>query len=108
MTQGKKVRHIIEAEVLALKAQGMSQLAIAKKLGVHKNTVRAAADPEYAEQRNASRRVERSVSQLMRVEPAVINPVKAEFIHDTRSFTGRALGDPLPGRSALDQKRAGA
>lgn len=31
-----------------------------------------------------------------------------EEIEDTRSLTGKLMGDPLPGRSALDKKRKGS
>lgn len=32
---------------------------------------------------------------------------RAEIQPDTRSLTGRLLGDPMPGRSALDRRREG-
>jgi hypothetical protein len=42
-----------------------------------------------------------------RLSAAMSNRILAQvvIIHDTRSVTARMMGDPLPGRSALDQKK---
>ncbi len=46
--------------------------------------------------RAAARHAERDASRLLQLVPA-----------DTRNLTARIFGDPLPGRSALDQRKQG-
>ena len=64
---------------------------IAKHFGVTPDTVRRVLDPEWAARRRAGIT---DGERLLREVPA-----------DTRDLTARALGDPLPGRSALDRMR---
>ena len=85
-------------------------------VGLGYETLRSAADPEFAQRRrdgiNARRRADYSRRYIPpdthRVE-RVLTPKEAlaalaSIPHDTRSFTARAFGDPLPGRSALDRR----
>lgn len=48
----------------------------------------------------------RQAAGLARLEPRIDDSVLATVPADTRTITGRAFGDPLPGRSALDRKMA--
>jgi hypothetical protein len=43
--------------------------------------------------------------QRYRPTPAELRRLAREVPPDTRDVTGQLLGDPLPGRSALDQMR---
>ncbi|MEM8575536.1 MAG: hypothetical protein AAGF48_12975 [Pseudomonadota bacterium] len=94
-----------EEEVLErakeLRATGKSWRAVAEWLNVGVGSVwlQRRLVPGFAEranERNAMSRLERATGEPL--------PIPL----DTRSITARVFGDPLPGRSALDKKRAEA
>lgn len=104
------------AEAGKLHSNGWSYTRIGEKLGVHRQTVKRALDPEYAAYRSrqvleAWRKREGYHEIRQRVHKreaaASINlhldvaARLAEIPPDTRDLTGRLFGDPLPGRSAL-------
>lgn len=41
---------------------------------------------------------------VISVRSDIVDRLRSEIPHDTRTLTGRLCGDPLPGRSALDRK----
>lgn len=77
------------ARIRQLRRQGETYKAIGAAIGIHKTTV-----ADWLGKSNRGRNPFRPNDRDL---PAV--PV------DTRDMTGRMLGDPLPGRSALDKKR---
>ena len=100
----------IKAAAIELRANGHSWTSIRKKLGVGIEWIRRRIVPGYAETSNRksqerlhrdgeSNRVagrwRRELESHQRAQPRP---------EDTRNFTQRFLGDPLPGRSALDAK----
>lgn len=96
-----------------LQQDGQTWSSVARHFNVSWETLRRQLDPEWAEKRrqaiNANRRAEGSnpsghaARRRRNIEP----PEKViHRIVDTRSPTSKLLGDPPPGRSALDQKRA--
>lgn len=101
-------------QIRQMLASGKSWQAIADILGTTYSTIRMKLDPEFARARkdrvNAARRganpfksPKKSQHYVTKstVDPDQISPPP----RDTRSLTSRVFGDPLPGRSALDQKR---
>lgn len=105
-------RFDIAADVLArarqLRAVGTSWANIGAGLGYHENTIRERLDPDFA----AARRLRYSGPPVFihgsepRLSPAEIARALATVPLDTRSIQARFLGDPLPGRSALDRRRS--
>lgn len=95
-------------------AEGLSIRAIARLFGVTPVTVRRQIDDGFRVKLNARqgeyyRRQRASVDN----HQAARNPPEedwksriAEIPTDTRGLTGRLCGDPLPGRSAWDRKKA--
>lgn len=94
-----------------MRASGMSWRAIGQQFGLHHEAVRRAVDPEYREHRNALGRKRNAISKakhasVMRDDAKTDGErLLREVPADTRTPMQRALGDPLPGRSALDRKR---
>lgn len=111
-------KEFIAAEVERLRAihGHCSWERLAREIGVTSDSVRRAVDPGYAERRNAQlharRMAERPatakrINRVPDTSPELRRDAAsriAEIPKDTRSVTGRILGDPLPGRSALDRR----
>lgn len=106
----KKARQMIQA--------GATWKAVGRELGCAADTVRRWLDPQWAEMRrkqvNEARLRKRLGNPVQREKPQSLRvAVKADAERafaqvppDTRDLTARIFGDPLPGRSALDQREA--
>lgn len=100
-----------------LRAAGWTWTRLGQKFGCAWETVRRRIDPEYAEFRKQQINRARGVHRIGDVAPLLRErATRADVRHsaeslmddvpaDTRDLTARMLGDPLPGRSALDQKK---
>jgi hypothetical protein len=98
----------------ALKAQGWGYTRIGELLGTTGQTVKTRLEPDYEELRkqrtNEIRRSHRGYSikdvvlSERRVPEEILAARLAEIPQDTRTQGQRLLGDPLPGRSALDRR----
>lgn len=109
---------MIAPEVIELRKNNMTWNAIAAKLGASLETVHRAIDPTYGSVRrgsaNATRKSRRKASpnarsaHIAEAKPSAEDAARAlaAIPPDTRDFTARLFGDPLPGRSALDQRGA--
>lgn len=113
-----KVSKAKQQEVKDLRAAGFPYREIVAQTGVNAHNVRCILDPNYRTARYA-----RSKPPRKQVSGGVpkgggsgYHASKADrdidFVslvsrvpEDTRGLTARICGDPLPGRSALDQKR---
>lgn len=95
-----------------MRANGMAIFAIAAALGVPDDRVRKTIDPAYRERVRA----EKARQHYRNRSRAGIEPIDRKAVRDaarlrqqippdTRGLTARIAGDPLPGRSALDQQR---
>jgi hypothetical protein len=119
------------SQARAMLANGASLTAIASRIGCDRGTIRKDLHTEYLAVRTAniakaaetrarnaklgrterprSNRV-RNTGIVARLTNSTTNADAARLLvlipADTRSLTGRLLNDPLPGRSALDMKRA--
>lgn len=115
----KTNRPYFKARAAELQKQGLGIMQIAKALNVSRETARHLIDEEgYQKKLERNRVYEQEKRVRMKAEslliPKVISRIPnevvearlAEIPHDTRSKTGRICGDPLPGRSALDMRRA--
>jgi hypothetical protein len=51
--------------------------------------------------------IDRRGEREVKPDPREVARLKAAIPQDTRSTTGRVFGDPLPGRRAIDRRRAG-
>jgi hypothetical protein len=94
-----------------LRAAGMKWETIANRLNVGSDGLKRRLDPEYRERRNqqmreANERRDPLHNFASRVPMAEVYRLLDTVPADTRGFTARACGDPLPGRSALDKYRA--
>jgi len=110
---------IAEAEVLRARNRRLWTVnKLAKRYGVAWTTMWAALDPGYLERLREQRR--QSMHKLRRAKRAEGTPRQREHFEysvdrDARNcarvsgepltLTGRILGDPPPGRSALDKRR---
>lgn len=101
-------------QIRQMLASGKSWQTIADILGTTYSTIRMKLDPEFARARkdrvNAARRGANTYKSPKKsqhyVTKSSVNPEQIPSQpRDTRNLTGRLFGDPLPGRSALDQKR---
>ena len=103
-------RFDIAADVLAgarkLRAAGTSWASIGAHLGYHEHTIRKRLDPDFAEARRVRYASPAPCMQTMepRLTPAEAERALATVPPDTRTLQARFLGDPLPGRSALDRR----
>lgn len=88
---------------------------IGRKLGCNPDTIRRRLDPKWREYRAAQiRSVKHAdgyvnmnrVSEVRRSRRDEADRRMAEIPEDTRSVSQRIMGDPLPGRSALDNRNA--
>ena len=93
-----------------LRDAGLSWAQIGARLGYHEKTIRERLDPDFA----AARRLRYTDMVAFigtseeRITPEEAARAIATVPLDTRGVQARFLGDPLPGRSALDRKRLGA
>lgn len=100
------------AEAKRLRAAGVDFKNIGRALCINETTAHMWVDPDYAQSRreqiNEARRHWRKQSKSVNthavfnhgLNDAEIMRRLREIPEDTRSLTGRLLGDPLPGRSA--------
>lgn len=95
--------------VRTMRAQGMSWHSLSRVWGCSEETVRRLIDLEYRERR-ADRyrpvhmRQPRNYGNPSRMTSAEAARVLDTVPQDTRSLSAKLMGDPLPGRSALDRK----
>lgn len=98
---------------------GSSWTATASRTGISVDRLKRRFDPGYADHRAEKVRMWRAQNgrsghggsskhwhhdlPFYHVDPALIAQAIATVPADTRSRTGRLLGDPLPGRSALER-----
>jgi len=115
-----------------MRERGVSFVDIGKHFGVHRETIRYQIVPESRERRKAKERerfkakrpAERRQKEhcnIIAKEAAAskrtadvkayrvpLEDLEARFAeipkHDTRDLTGRLMGDPLPGRRAIDMR----
>jgi hypothetical protein len=89
--------------------------ALGVEFGVRPRTLQNSLDPHFRERRRSYERKARLadrhvIRDFLDVEhPLSVAELKARraaLPDDTRSLTGQILGDPLPGRSARDQRQA--
>lgn len=99
--------------------QGTAWRRAAEETGVPYDALRRALDPIYKAQRceavnRARHRIDRSaiikrqhLGDDPRTKPdeATVARLRAAIPADTGPLTARLLGDPMPGRSALDRRR---
>lgn len=101
-----------KAEIRRLRKDGMSWNAIGGIFGVTPDTVRGAIDPEFRARRNAQiehRRKMRRMGEHFTAASIDRASLRAdaerrmeEIPADTRDLTALILGDPIPGRRAID------
>ena len=109
-------REEIAPTVQKLRDDGLTWAQIGRKLGIRGEVAKRSVDADYhARIRERQKNYHRERRQTFKVpqknhfvrkddiDPRVLNSVPP----DTRTFTARAFGDPLPGRSALDRKMQG-
>lgn len=103
-----------------MREEGISWTAIGREFLCKPETIRRHIDLEWATRERERKRNNKKNQQSQKPKaPTVIShPVRgkisqleiaaaiAKIPKDTRTSTSKWLGDPLPGRSALDQKRA--
>lgn len=93
--------------------------ALAAELGIGRDKLKRALVPGYGARRNAVQRRSRRAAgevglplrhcaeDIRRATPAEAARRLAEIPPDVRSLTARILGDPLPGRRAIDLEPRG-
>jgi hypothetical protein len=115
------VPHEVLEEVVCRREAGEAWSHAASAVGFSVEVLRARLDPEFLARRKAqwAKRPkdfrlkyyrETSIGAVRhtieRIRPDEVERLRDTVPLDTRNFTGKAMGDPLPGRSALDAKRA--
>lgn len=88
--------------------QGMKWSRVAARLGVTENGLRRRLDARFSDVRTQGRRSARGLvapAGESRLRESEAEEIIATIPPDTRNMTARAFGDPLPGRSALDQEK---
>ena len=109
---GRKISDETKEAIRDLRARGMTWLDISNRFGVSYTTARCICDPVYAAN-EAERRRRWTIrhEQKMELQRAQAAGKPKEYLppvpRDTRDLTARIMGDPLPGRSALDRMRNG-
>jgi hypothetical protein len=96
------------AEIRSRYYAGESMTAIARRCGSAREIIKGGVNPEWAARNRA-----RAEANNKRRRAAVVSRAAEEAWRgrcpvapdDTRSMTARLCGDPLPGRSALDNER---
>jgi len=117
----RAARPVIESIVGQCGAEASAWHQAAKAAGVPYDALRRALDTEYRKMRVASSRRSAISSGHMHAiihrkqlgdaprekgpDEATVARLRAAIPPDTRSLTARMLGDPIPGRSALDRRR---
>jgi hypothetical protein len=103
----------LRAEARELQAYGLSNVEIAERLGTTPrrisdwlSPVSVDRDLSLAEGRYRGRLMAETVTDQVTPEDYAARLAEIPKT-DTRSLIGRIVGDPLPGRSALDRKRNG-
>jgi hypothetical protein len=98
---------------LELKEQGMGWSRVSARLGVSEEGLKRRLVPGFAARRQQMIREAREYRALGRSpnKPRHVPDTEALAVlrsipDDTRPVMARMMGDPLPGRSALDKKRA--
>jgi hypothetical protein len=93
-----------------LRAGGLSWASIGARLGYHEKTIRERLDSDFAAAQRFRYTDPAAFIEMdeQRITPEEAARAIATVPLDTRSVQARFLGDPLPGRSALDRKRLGA
>lgn len=93
-------------QAAALKEGGLSWAETAKRMNVSKSWLRYRLDPVYRSYRLEAGRVDHCYSAAHSTRVAMTNEQLAEYQKlipdDTRDFTARFFGDPIPG----DRRRA--
>lgn len=96
-----------------MRKRGLSWNEVARQLEVSVERLRRAIDPGYAKRRQLSAKAHRVArrGKPHSDDHATYEATRkmAEFLFskippDTRGVTARLMGDPLPGRSALDRR----
>ena len=92
-----------------LRAAGASWNSIARELGVGgRDTIRYRLDDDFARRKWGKTAPPLSEQRALYFRPteADVRAIQDTVPRDTRNFTARVFGDPLPGRSALDRRLA--
>lgn len=104
---------LLVTEGRRLRDEGMPINRIARELGVGDEWIRRRLIPGHREKANAAWRADHPPTgpSKVKIEPYrpkkdEVDRLRASIPKDTRDFTQRFCGDPLPGRSALDRRRA--
>lgn len=102
--------------VVVLHNAGYHPRRIAQVVEVGIDAVLRIVDPEYQQRRceainrnrphSARDKTREIVVSRFRPSPELLKRLLAAVPADTRDVTAALLGDPLPGRSALDKRRA--
>lgn len=103
--------------IVAAYATGVSIKELAKTYSCSTSTILKVVDPDtYRARQDRYNRLQREQRKEARnMDTSYRAPDGARSLHsaallppdrDERDFTGRIMGDPFPGRSALDRKRA--
>lgn len=95
------------AEARQLYAAGWTITAIGRHLGFLPESIRRIVDERYAARRRESinkAREQRRLTSAAISQRREVDASRSEVPTDTRDLTARLFGDPLPGRSALDQR----
>lgn len=105
------------AHARQLVTEGRNWKVIARLVGISEDWLKRRLVPGYAEARAASARRHRERgpaptdkirhrNETGRVSLEEAEAARAAVPDDTRNYTSRFFGDPLPGRSALDRRGA--
>jgi hypothetical protein len=92
-------------DALEMRKQGRSWRAIAAGLGVGEDWLRRRADPGYRTRANALWKARNRGPHFVPALDGLGSEPPQRVPLDTRTRFARAMGDPVPGRSALDQRR---
>lgn len=107
------------SQARAMLAENHTRTQVAAFFGISRYALRRHLDPNYRTETNRKARERRAIEKAnpraSTHVPEMTRDAKVdgerllrEVPLDTRGFTARVLGDPLPGRSALDRKREAA
>jgi hypothetical protein len=109
MTNPNRPRRVFTPEQLErareMMSDGCSWARIGARLGCDDETIRARIDPDYKAMRSS--RYTGPLSGLRAGSDRHLNAALARVPADSRSRQAKFMGDPLPGRSALDQISSG-